>query len=535
MTRPLALASWIACQCCAALLGAAPFNVRDFGARGDGATKDTAAIQKAIDAAEGQGGGTVLLPAGKYLSGTLHLKSNVALHLSAGATLLASPDEADFDPYEKLPFQSVSDRETTYFHYALLAAENARNIAIVGQGTIDGNRARRGGPKTIAIKLCQYVTIRGITVKNSPNYSISFWGTDYIDIDGVTILNGYSDGIDPDACRYVRISNCFIDSWDDAICPKASPSMGMENRRSTEHLTVTNCVLRTSCNNFKLGTESSGDFKNITFSNCTMLPREKGRRPISGISIESVDGAHIDGLAISNVVMEGVGTPIFIRLGNRGRGLNPPVPGSLQNVSIQNLIARGSSLASSITGLTGYPVRRVALNGINITMEGGGREAKGLDVPEYPEKYPEATMFGALPAYGLYARHIEGLTLANFQVRWDKEDLRPALIFDDVKGLALDGFHADTVAGLMPVLWFHNVEDALIRGSRAAVARLFLRVNGPQSRGIALIGNDLTRAERRLELLEAKAKQAEAAEEIAKADLTPEEKAARIKQIFGLP
>ncbi|MCL5742714.1 MAG: glycosyl hydrolase family 28 protein, partial [Acidobacteria bacterium] len=241
-----------------ALSGAVFHDVRAYGAKGDGAAKDTAAVQSAIDAAEKQGGGVVVLPPGKYLCGTVHLKSNVTLYLSAGATLSASPDNADFDQYEPLPFKSVSDEETTYFRYALVTAENVHNIAILGQGTIDGNRTKRRGPKTIALKLCRHVAIRGITVKNSPNYSISFWGCDYVDVDGVTVLNGFADGIDPDASRYVRIANCFVDSADDAICPKASPSMGMENRRPTEHLTVTNCVLSTNCNNFKFGTESSG-------------------------------------------------------------------------------------------------------------------------------------------------------------------------------------------------------------------------------------------------------------------------------------
>ncbi|MBI3697614.1 MAG: right-handed parallel beta-helix repeat-containing protein [Acidobacteria bacterium] len=467
-----------------ALLAASNFDVRDFGAKGDGSTKDTAAIQKAIDAAEKQGGGTVTLPPGNYLSGTIHLKSNVTLFLSNGATLLASPDNADFDPYETLPFKSVSDNETTYFHYGLVTAENVHHIAILGQGTIDGNRPRRRGPKTVSIKLCRFVTIRGITVQNSPNYSISFWGTDYIDIDGVTILNGYADGIDPDASRYVRISNCYIDCFDDAICPKASPSMGMENRRSTEHLTVTNCVLRTNCSNFKFGTESSGDLKDVTVSNCTMFPREKGRRPISGISLESVDGANIDGVVISNISMAGIETPIFVRLGNRGRGLNPPVPGSAQNISISNILVRGASMASSVTGIPGYPVRRVSLSNIVITMEGGNHDPKGLEVPEHIAKYPEGNMFGVLPAYGFYGRHAEGLALSNIHTRWDKEDLRPAMIFDDVKDLTVDGFRTDTVAGSSSLVWMNNVIGALIRGSRPALEKGLLRVSGAESKGI---------------------------------------------------
>jgi polygalacturonase len=477
------------------------FNVLDFGAKGDGAAKDTAAIQKAIDAAEAQGGGQIVLPAGRYLSGTIHLKNNTTLYLANGAVLLASPDNGDFDPYETLPFESVSDKETTYFHYGLVTAENVHNIAILGEGTIDGNRLKRGGPKTIAIKLCQHVTIRGITVQNSPNYSISFWGDDYVDVDGVKVLNGFADGIDPDSCRFVRIANSYIDAWDDAICPKASPSMGMNNRRPVENLTVTNCVLRTSCSNFKFGTESSGDFKNIAVNNCTMLPRDKGKRPYSGISLEAVDGANIDGVVISNISMVGMDTPIFIRLGNRGRGLDPRVPGSVKNVSISNIVSRSSSTTSSITGLPGHLVEHISLSDISLSAEGGNRSPRDLEVPEQETKYPEGNMFGPLPSFGLYVRHVSGLTLNNVQSRWEKEDLRSAMVFDDVTDLTVSGFRTDTMSGAAPVLWLNNAIDALIGGSRTSQAKTFVRVSGSASKGISLIGNDLTHVEAGTELV----------------------------------
>lgn len=480
--------------CLVSTASVSSFNVRDFGAKGDGATKDTLAIQKAIDMAEAQGGGTVILPAGRYVSGTIHLKNNTTLYLSNGAVLLASPDNGDFDPYESLPFESVSDKETTYFHYGLVTADGVHNIAIVGEGTIDGNRTRRGGPKTIAIKLSQHVTIRGITVQNSPNYSISFWGDDYVDVDGVTVLNGYADGIDPDSSRFVRIANSYIDSWDDAICPKSSPSMGMNNKRAVEHLTVTNCVLRTSCSNFKFGTESSGDLRHVTVSNCTMSPRDKGRRPLSGISLEAVDGANVDGVVISNISMVGVEAPIFVRLGNRGRGLQPRVPGSVQNVSISNVVARSCSMTSSVTGLPDHLVRRVNLSDISLSMEGGNQQSPTLDVPEHEVKYPEGNMFGQLPAFGFYGRHVEGLTLMNVQARWEKQDFRPAMVFDDVRDLALDGFHTGTFAGKSPVLWLNNVAGAYIRGSRTVTTGAFVRVSGAGSQNITISNNDLGQA-----------------------------------------
>ena len=480
-----------------AVSAAAALNVRDYGAKGDGVTKDTAAIQTAIDAAEKQGGGEVHIPPGRYISGTIRLKNNVTLYLEAGATLAESPDDADFDRYEELPFKSVSDNETTYFHYGLVTSDNVHNIGIVGQGTIDGNRTHRHGPKTIALKMSHFITIQGITVQNSPNYSVSFWGCDHVDVIGVTVLNSYADGIDPDSSSYVRIADCYVESADDAICPKASPSMGYA--RPTEHLTVTNCVLRTNANNFKFGTESSGDFKNVAVSNLVMLPREEeGDPPRSGISLEAVDGAHIDGVVISNISMEGVLIPIFIRRGNRGRGLTNPTPGTIQNVSISNVVATGATESSDISGLPGYPVERLLLDGINITMLGGG-EARGLDVPEFADKYPEAGMFGILPAYGFYARHADGLTLTNVQVRWDKADARPAMVFDDVKNLDMNGLCAGTASGSALVVWMNNVVDAIVRASRPVPTKTFLRLSGDKTQDIKLLGNDFTQVQQPVE------------------------------------
>jgi polygalacturonase len=279
--------------------------------------------------------------------------------------------------------------------------------------------------------------------------------------------------------------------------------MGMDQRRNVEHLVVTNCVTRTNCSNFKFGTESSWDLKDVTVSNITMMPRDKGRPPLSGVSLEAVDGANINGVAISNISMTGIAAPIFVRLGNRGRGMSPPAPGSVENVSFSNIVARGALMTSSVTGIPGAVARRVGLSNVFITMAGGSRELKGLDVPENIAKYPEGTMFGVLPAYGFYARHAEGITLSNVHIRWEKEDLRPAMIFDEVQDLTVDGFQTDTVSGDSPVVWLNNVADALIRGARSAAARVFLRVGGAESKGITVMGNDLTRVERGVEATDA--------------------------------
>jgi polygalacturonase len=472
------------------------FNVRNYGAIGDGKAKDTKAIQSAIDAA-GKGGGVVCLPPGKYLSGTLRLKSHVTVYLDAGATLMSSPDKDDFDPYEKLDFKSYSDNETTDFHYALLRGQDIEHVGVFGPGTIDGNRTKRGGPKPIALKNCRHIAVRDITLQNSPNYNISLLGCDHVNIEGVTILNGYCDGIDPDCCHHVRIANCYVESWDDAIVPKASFALGY--RRSTENVTVTNCVLATACNCFKLGTESSGDFKNITVSNCTMFARPdlwKNRNPSSGISLEMVDGASVERIAVSNIVMVDIESPIFVRLGNRGRAQTVPKPEHLEGISISDIVATGAQRASSITGIPGFPVRRITLKNIRISAIGGGTaELARKAMPELENKYPDADMFGDLPAYGLFCRHAETLVLDGVHFHLEKRDARPAAIFDQVEDLDLLSSSAVPPSGGEPAIWLQNVRRCFMQGVRAlAGTKTLVKLSGEKTAGIRAVGNDFSEA-----------------------------------------
>src|SRR5438552_1450572 len=194
----------------------ANFNVRRFGGKGNGQVKDTAAVQCAIDDA-GREGGCVYFPPGRYLCGTVRLRSHVSLHLENGATLVAAPERSDFDEYEKLDYNSFSDMETTDFNFALIRGREVEHIAILGPGRIDMARTKRGGPKPVALKLCRNILVRDLTIENSPNYNLSLLGCDFVDIMGVTIRTGYCDGIDPDSCRHVRIANCFIESRDDSF------------------------------------------------------------------------------------------------------------------------------------------------------------------------------------------------------------------------------------------------------------------------------------------------------------------------------
>jgi hypothetical protein len=454
---------------------AASFDVRAFGAKGDGIAKDTAAIQADVDAAS-PNGGTVSLSPGRYLSGTIHLKNSVAIWLGAGATLVMSPDAADFDPVESLPYPVDNDGDTAYFHHALLAGENLHDVTIYGEGVIDGNRSQRGGPKPIALKLCRHVAIRGIRIENAPNYAISLLGCDFVNIDGVAIENAFADGIDPDSCRYVRISNCYIDSRDDAVAVKASWALGA--RRPAEDLTVANCVLRTNKNAFKFGSESAGDLRHVAVSNCTMIPRAAGSRPNSAILLESLDGANIENVVISNISATGVIVPFLLRSGTRGRGTERPVPGSLRDISISNLVATGCSGTASVTGIPGRRVERITLAGIDLTLEGGPHH---MDLDRLPgdEDDDKREQFAPLTAYGFYTRHVSELTLRDFQVHAIQPDPRTAMIFDDVRDMILSGFRSSEPQGDRPVVWMNNVTAVTISAWQPTARKLLRVTNSP--------------------------------------------------------
>jgi hypothetical protein len=504
------------------------FKLREYGAKADGTTLDTAAAQKAIDACAAGGGGTVYFGPGTYLCGSVRLKTGVYLYLDAGATLKGSTQVSDYDKCEDLGFKNDADSETSFFHFSLIWAEDAERIGVIGEGTIDSNFTKRHGPKTIAFKRCRFVDVKGLRLLNAPNYNISLLGTDYVNIDGVTIRNGYADGIDPDACHNVRISNCHIESRDDAIVPKTSFSLG--ERRSCENITVANCFLASHANCFKLGTESGGDFKHITVANCVMR-NFGGESPgadhaTSGISLESVDGANVEDVLISNISMYNACSPIFIRLGRRLRD-SAPAAGSLKNVSISHVVALNASWTSSITGVPGFYPDGITLSDIRLVYAATAVPAagNGAPVPEQEKAYPTANMFGPLPAYGFYLRHVKNVVLSGIQLQcadhfvrvpitsrkrnsypyWQApdapatsrsaDDPGTALVADDVDGLEIDALIARASTQGEPVLQFTNVRDSFLRSSRApANTGVYLDLRGEHTTGIELKGNQLQKA-----------------------------------------
>jgi polygalacturonase len=387
----------------------------------------TTELQKLIDAAAARGGGTVLIPPGRHVTGTLVLRSRVRLWLEPGAVLEASRNLADFRVLPG-PLRGYTDN---YTDKSLIHAEDAEDVSIEGRGVIDGQGAAFKGPYKVRPYLirmirCRNVALSGITIKDSPMWVQHYLGCDGVSIHGITVrshVNANNDGIDIDCCRRVRISDCDVDSGDDAIVLKSTT---LEPCRD---VTVTNCTLSSACNAFKLGTESNGGFEEIVFSNSTVYDTR-----LAAIALEIVDGGEMNGVAIRNISMRNVGAPLFLRLGDRGRppadGVARQPVGRLRNVSISGIRARGCGpIGCAIAGLPGHRIEHVSLSDVRLEFVGGGTAEQARRVPEeLPAAYPEFKMFGPLPAYGLYCRHVRGLRLRDVELECAKPDARPPLV-----------------------------------------------------------------------------------------------------------
>ena len=428
------------------------YDIVDYGAVSDTTRLSTAAVQKAIDSCNAAGGGTVSVPAGNYKIGSIVLRSNVTLNLENGATLYGSTDIADYQP---MTTDYVSLR-TNVPTIQLIYADNASNVAITGLGTIDGrgkafpkltwNDEGITRPHLLRLIRCSDVTVSGVTLKNSGCWMQHYLACDRVKIHGITVINrnNYNnDALDLDGCHNVTVSDMIADSDDDGITLKST------SPRLCEDITISNCVVSSHCNAIKLGTETNGGFRNIIVRGVVVKPSaDQSSRYFglptghSAISLEIVDGGSMSNVDIADITITGTESSIFIRLADRRRPYAENVPidkvGSISGIRLHDILIDGAGpTGCSITGIEGHPVTDVQIS--DVTMRhAGSQPVTAAPADEKIAEYPEATMWGILPAKGFWLNHTRNVTFRNVNVITDAPDERPLFVATDSPALVTD-------------------------------------------------------------------------------------------------
>ncbi len=503
--QPVVCVLLLLCTAALAPAGEKRYDIRQFGAKSDGKSLCTQAIQSAIDKCADDGGGTVYLPPGAWLTGTVYLASRVTIWLDTGCTLLGSKDKADYGR----PRQLRDTDNETFSYWAIIAGKDLEHIAIRGRGTIDGQGANfkyKGGPrpKNIYIENCRDVLVEDIRLRDAGSWMQHYRNCDRLTIRGIAVFNHVSynnDGLNIDSCRDVTITGCMVDSDDDAIVLKSL------SLKPCENIVISDCIISSHCNSIKMGTESGGGFQNITVTNCTICSPRYSRviygrqRGLAGLALEIVDGGTLDRVAISNIAIKGVSVPIFMRLGNRARTYEKdqpkPAVGKFRNVVISNILATDCSpIGCSITGLPGHPIENVTISNVSLGFDGEGtRDDAARQVPEKPTSYPESTMFGTLPAYGFFCRHVKNVRFQNVRLATSAADLRHAVVLDDIHNAVIDSLDAPYASDAAGMIRLTDSSDVIIRNCQPpAGIDLFLDVAGPRSNNISLFSNDMSKA-----------------------------------------
>jgi len=423
----------------------AVFKVEKFGAKPDGTTINTKAIQLAIDKCSRSGGGTVLFAKGDYVTGTIELKSNVMLCIAEGARILGSTDLADY-PDKIESFKSVMS-EIHKYRISLIYVEKTVNTGICGKGEIyfRGEKEHFPGPETISeiegrpfgIRMieCKNIVVKDITLRNSAAWMQSYLYCENLIFDGMKVFNqaNYNnDGLDPDGCRNVIVRNCFISSHDDALCLKGASA------KTCENILIENSTFYTACNAFKLGTDTQGDFRNIIARNLILGGLPDSLKSFinlyecsTGITLATTDGGNVENILIRDVNISRCRCPVFLCTGSRGRRLNETMqhPGYLKNIIIQNVNGMDNRIQGSlITGIKSSVIENVLIQNMNITTIGGGTaEMANQPLAENEKGYPDAQEFSrfGLPAYGFYIRNAKNITLENLIIFPVSEEQRP--------------------------------------------------------------------------------------------------------------
>ncbi len=420
------------------------YNILDFGAKKSHKELSTEAIQSAIDEAHKNGGGTVIVPKGTYVTGTLFLKSNVTFKLEANTELFGSSDLKD---YADVPIAT----EEPHFSKCLFYAHGQENIAIVGHARSEINgkgymfKHSPERPKLFRIEECKNVRFENAIIKNSGSWCMYFRECDEVKIHKTAVYNKENrnnDGMNFDGCSNVRITDCNLQVEDDAICLKSSVD------KVTENFYIENCTVSSYWASLKFGTASKTGFRNITVKNCQFFDSRHG-----AIKLLAVDGAIIENVEISNIKMFNCGGPIFLRLGNRGRDYSKSIKqvyksdakpegrpvGKIRNIVFKNIEGRLTGRLDPptegimFTGLPGHYIENVTMENIHFSYTGFGElDVQDRIIQEDEARYPEQLFFGTLPSYGMYVRHVKGLKLKNVTLELRGHDNRSAIVLDDV-------------------------------------------------------------------------------------------------------
>jgi hypothetical protein len=504
-------------------LGIRIYNIRDFGAKGDGKTLDTVAVQTAIDACNKDKGGIVIVPAGDFLIGTIELKSNVTLHLSAQGHLLGSGDPSHYQAGNNIPPGNGN--------IVLISAANAENVRIEGLGTIDGNGAKfftgKGDntgpgqnsadgyfkrPHLLVFYKCQNLSIEDVFLTASAYHCMRILHCKRVNFDSIRIhnrVNKNNDGFHFNDCEFVHISNCDVTCQDDACALFGS----------NKFVTVTNCTFSTRWSVFRFG---GGNCENITVSNCVIY--ETYGCPIK---IRCGARSRFENFLFSNLIMKDVTGPISIGLDSVSRtrpnsdGKMPP-KGVLRKIAFNGIratvVANGGQHADLpfkseyrpgemkscivLNGVGDEFLEEISFQDVHVTYEGSGtlEDAAVRDIPKIAGEYFELNV---LPAYGLYARNVRKLTLNNVRFEVTKPDFRPAVIFDKVNYASVNGLNAQGNLQAESLLRFINSQDVYLTASRVLTAtKVFLQIEGTENEEIMIDGGNLSKAEKPLSLVQ---------------------------------
>ncbi len=430
------------------------FNVIDFGAKADGLTKDTKAVQAAIDACTENGGGTVIIPGGKtVVIGTIYLKDFVTLHIENGGVLLGSPDIADYaDNTHKNMYKNEPHMDK-----CLIFAQDAKSFAIEGYGTIDGNGHQKyftrktGRPMLLRFLNCSDIHLNNIMLINPAAWTSAWLYCHEISVCGIRIhsrSNGNGDGLDFDGCTNVRVSNCSFDNSDDSICLQSS-----SKDKACKDVVISNCIFETKWAGMRIGLMSQGDFESVTLTNCTFKNIKD-----SGLKIQMNEGGAMKNMVFSNLTMRNVPRPIFMTFCQQRAGDDTPEEmypmKEMKNFTFQNIIVDNTELdknsAFLFTGLPGYNIENIILKDIQFFVSGGGtkEDATKTDLKEYTLEtlkgwWPEFSLIGTLPASGVYMRHMENVFIENFHLTIVGEDARKPIILNDVANGNIEKFYVN--------------------------------------------------------------------------------------------